>query len=87
MKKGYGSELDGAKNTLQVVKTDLEALYAAKLDMADGSHKARFDEAIAASESAIMSYNGTCKTIKLAIDSTHQRAEFSTCCVFDLLFT
>lgn len=78
MKKGYGSELDGAKNTIQVVKTDLEALYASKPDMADASHKARFDEAIAASESAIMSYNGTCKTIRLAIDPNQQRVKLST---------
>lgn len=77
LKDGFSSELDARKETLAKAKHELEKIYAEQLGDVEKNPelKARMDAAIRGCDAALTSYNGTLKSIKLAIEPPVPKAK------------
>ena len=71
MKDGFTNELKARQSSLASTKGELESLYAEQLDdLKDRPDVSkRCDDTLRKCEAAITSYNGTFRSIKLAIVS------------------
>lgn len=71
LKDGFRKELDARRDNLASVRGEFESLYAQRLDDVKDRPDlvAKVETVLRSCEAALTSYNGTLKSIKLAIDT------------------